>query len=67
MSLAEQAYNFMQSEGLAESEAAEVITQDYSFGTKRRDLPTFLKSKTEKPSRRIEKASLNQRQLKHLN
>ena len=67
MSLAEQAYNFMLAENVSENEAAEVITQDYSFGTKRRDLPTFLKSKTEKPSRKIEKASLNQRQLKHLN
>ena len=66
LNLAEKAYIFMLDNGLAQTEAAHIITQDYSFGNKRRDLPNFLKFENKKPARE-ERASLNQRQLKHLN
>jgi hypothetical protein len=66
LKLAESAYLFMISMGVNQTDAADLIVQDYCFGSKRRDLPNFLKHEN-KQSPRNERASLNQRQLKHLN
>lgn len=67
--LAEKAWSFMLLKEVSNTEAAEVIEQDYCYGAKRRDVPPFLKS-LGVPKIKLEfvpnSNSLNQRQLKHL-
>ncbi len=65
ISLAEQAWLYMQKNGLSEEESTQLIEKDYCYGAKRRDKPTFLK-KQEYTSKTPEK-NLNQRQMRHLN
>lgn len=68
-SLAEQAWQFMLLKDVSPDAAAGLIEQDYCFGNKRRDLPSFLKN-YHSPKIKLEfvsnSNSLNQRQLKHL-
>ncbi len=69
MNLAEKAWLFLLKNHVANEIANSVIEQDYCFGTKRRDLPTFLKSKTlhhPNTAQKIESKKINQRQLNHL-
>lgn len=67
-SLAEKAWSFMLLKGVSATAAADTIEEDYCYGVKRRDLPTFLKNHVV-PKNKIEfgtnSISLNQRQLKH--
>lgn len=68
ISLAEKAWSYMLKNGLSASEATEIIVKDYCYGTKRRDLPTFIKNQNLKTDSQSIKnpVSLNQRQLNHL-
>lgn len=81
MNLAEKAYLFLTENGVEASVAAEIIEQDYCYGSKRRDLPPFLKklqasnsaSSRSAPNTSstggsaAQNAGRNSRQLKHLN
>lgn len=67
MTLAEQAWNYLQSKGLSVDKASEVIIEDYCQGVKKRDLPNFLKKQgPEFGYKKTEAAALNKRQLQHL-
>ena len=65
LSLAEQAWLFLNSKDVSSEKAHSIIEKDYCFGVKRRDLPFFLKGdfadKT-KTTRTLK----NQRQLQHM-
>jgi radical SAM superfamily enzyme YgiQ (UPF0313 family) len=71
MTLAEQAWLYLKAEGALN--ANEIIVNDYCNGTKKRDLPGFLKSagvlsdrlKAQGPKTKLPR-NLNQRQLNHL-
>ena len=68
ISLAEQAWLYLKSKGVNENSAAVIIEKDFCFGTKRRDVPPFLKtnyskSKTDGSTNSTLK---NKRQLQHL-
>ena len=69
VSLAEKAWSYMLAKEVSKPEAARIIEQDYCFGTKRRDLPPFLKN-SGMAKTKLEfvpnSNSLNQRQMKHL-
>jgi radical SAM superfamily enzyme YgiQ (UPF0313 family) len=65
MSLAEQAWLYMKSAGASDEAAEEVIVSDYCNGSKKRDLPVFLKN-LDATKKKLPR-SLNQRQLNHLN
>jgi radical SAM superfamily enzyme YgiQ (UPF0313 family) len=69
MSLAEKAWLHLLQQQVDPTLAAEIIEKDYCYGSKRRDLPVFLKkNKTEVgASVSATKNSLNSRQLKHIN
>lgn len=68
-SLAEKAWQYLLLKNVSDTQAAGLIEQDYCFGNKRRDLPSFLKNPGG-PKTKLEfvtnSNSLNQRQLKHL-
>ncbi|MGZ3690177.1 MAG: DUF4080 domain-containing protein [Pseudobdellovibrio sp.] len=67
LSLSEQAWLFMLKLEVTPDEAEKIITQDYCYGTKRRDFPAFLNKKRDilpDVSLRL-KSSLNYRQLNH--
>ena len=65
-SLAEAAWNYLLSLDIPESTAREIIIKDYCEGSKKRDLPLFLKQFSSESARK-QKNSLNQRQINHLN
>ncbi len=64
VSLAEKAWLYMLQNGVSEEEAAAMIEKDYSYGSKRRDTPNFIKKQN--PKIAASSTSLNQRQLRHL-
>lgn len=66
LNLSEQAWSYMQFCGATFEEASHTIEQDYCFGTKRRDLPPFLKTKSPLLAKSSKTQTLNSRQLKHL-
>ncbi len=68
MSLAEQAWLYLQSKNVDEAVAAKIIEQDFCFGTKRRDLPAFLKNDNSNALREAHAKTIikNKRQLQHL-
>lgn len=76
MTLAEEAWLHLLQQEVDKSEASEIILKDYSFGAKRRDIPTFLKDKEKSlPAESLRSASfqkgptsssLNKRQRQHL-
>lgn len=63
MSLAEQAWKFLLVENALNAD--HIITQDYCYGFKRRDLPPFLKSSASVINKPKKENSLKQRQLRH--
>lgn len=67
MNLAEKAWQYLLSKDVDPTLAAEIIEKDYCYGVKRRDLPVFLKTQNQGAQLKAQKASLNSRQLKHLN
>lgn len=70
MSLAEKAWLYMLSKGVALEAASGFIEKDFCFGTKRRDLPPFIKNAGNRKINSeltLNSESRNQRQIKHLN
>ncbi len=74
MNLAEKAWLFLKSQNVSEQIAAEIIEKDFCYGSKRRDLPPFLKLANQlkladqlKVPDAARRSSLTQRQQKHLN
>lgn len=68
MNLAEKAWLFLKSQNVDETSAHEIIEKDFCFGSKRRDLPNFLKAAPKVPAAPLtQKNSLTARQQKHLN
>ncbi len=65
MSLAESAWLYLQTVGVASDEASELIIQDYCHGYKKRDIPVFLKTKPTLRHSSTTKTSLNERQKAH--
>lgn len=63
-SLAEKAWHYLKDKNTENDIADEIIMKDYSFGSKRRDLPSFLKG--EKNTLHTGSRLLNKRQIKHL-
>jgi radical SAM superfamily enzyme YgiQ (UPF0313 family) len=72
LTLAESLFAFLRTQGfLTEASIRDALVQDYSFGPKRRDIPQFLKEKTEALQRKTSavtevKSSKTQRQQMHL-
>ncbi len=65
-SLAEAAWNYLLALNMDREAASEIIIKDYCNGSKKRDLPGFLKSNSAVNKNRIDSRSLNQRQMNHL-
>ncbi len=68
MSLAEQAWLYLKSKNVADDLSLKIIEQDFCFGTKRRDLPAFLKIDNANllAETKEKTTAKNKRQLQHL-
>lgn len=67
MSLSEQAWLYLKSKKVSDEMAAAMIEKDFCHGTKRRDLPPFLKTNfQDTKNQSSEAATRNRRQLQHI-